>query len=521
MKIIEQHELDVIKQKKSNNPFFEDNIEYLEALEDIAILKLMAAIYRNNDPLLSDIMEFTLSYENQMKEKVKNANEKGVQLSFEKFCSIYNLDNFERTTVQLLLFSQTSKRFREFLPKYKSDHHNDYFLTIDDILAIISLSYRDQIINRKYFSVDGRLVKYELIDFSKHYRNFFYTDVSLHERIINFIVGDNNIYDVELQGIMTEKSNIKWDQVVLPAEKKSEILEIAQNYAANKLEKANYKLIEEFYGYGTGIVFLFYGPSGTGKTMLAYALANELDKSIVTIKSDEENCGSMWRDSNIIKHTFREAKLCNGIVFFDECDDLFKNDTLTSRTFLIELEKAKCITILATNKPIQMDPALDRRVTMKVPFYLPDEFEREKIWKILIPPNIKIASNVNIRELAKKYIFAGGQIKNALFMAINNAMARDNFQDITLNYEGIEKSAEYQTITAFELNGLSESYTPEAKIHKLLISSDKKTMLSKIASAYKKSNGNNKGINILIGSSNIESGIQCANAVAKACDLKV
>jgi hypothetical protein len=61
-----------------------------------------------------------------------------------------------------------------------------------------------------------------------------------------------------------------------------------------------------------------------------------------------------------------------------------------SRTLFIESEKSDCITIMASNRVIEMDPALDRRITMKVPFFLPDEKQREKIWKALVPPNVSL-----------------------------------------------------------------------------------------------------------------------------------
>ena len=65
----------------------------------------------------------------------------------------------------------------------------------------------------------------------------------------------------------------------------------------------------------------------------------------------------------------------NGIVFFDECDDLLTEGTHLSRLVLIEIEKARCITILATNQAFRLDPSFERRITMKVPFAAPDRHD--------------------------------------------------------------------------------------------------------------------------------------------------
>lgn len=53
---------------------------------------------------------------------------------------------------------------------------------------------------------------------------------------------------------------------------------------------------------------------------------------------------------------------------------------------------------------------------MKVPFILPDEGQRAEIWKTLVPPKVTIASDVDFREFAKKYVFTGGLIKNTIFI---------------------------------------------------------------------------------------------------------
>jgi len=57
---------------------------------------------------------------------------------------------------------------------------------------------------------------------------------------------------------------------------------------------------------------------------------------------------------------------------------------------------------------------------MKVPFEIPNEELREKIWEVLIPNDVSLDTDVNCKALARKYIFTGGLIKNTLFMAISN-----------------------------------------------------------------------------------------------------
>lgn len=309
------------------------------------------------------------------------------------------------------------------------------------------------------------------------------------------------------------------EHVILPDNLKDDVCKLARNYSKNKQspEKA---LIDEFYGYGTGLTFLFHGPSGTGKTMLAHALANRLDKELLTVDVEKaENLRVSFED--LIKHVFREAKLCDGIVFFDKCDDVFEADSDQNRTLLIEIEKTGCITILATNKVVELDPALDRRITMKVPFHLPGEAQREMIWNALVPPNIMIGKDVNFKHLARDYIFTGGLIKNTLFMAITNAMKKNGDSKVTLTSEEIECSADYQAASMFEANGFGKIYTPEISIEQLPLRPRDKKMLRKLTSAYKGLNDKDIGMRLIVGSSDIRTGIDCVDAIAKECQLKV
>lgn len=462
--------------------------------------------------------------ETETEQRVQNSLKKGIELHFETFCESQGLDKIEHIILALLIANNTSKGFRSLYGQCELDPEDrqDGGMSIGAILSIVHHEYRDQVASRKYFSIDAPLIKHEIIIPWHRYdntTNILDMLVHIHERIVSYILGDNNIYDTDLRCISREKSRVLLDQVILPGDLKEEAVNLARNYLTNRSGQERI-LIEEFYGYGTGLTFLFHGPSGTGKTMLAHALANSLNKELLSIDFFKANqLGSSTED--LIKYVFREAKLCSGIVFFDECDDVFHRDSDTNRTLLIEIEKTECITILATNRVIELHPALDRRITMKVPFHLPDENQREAIWKALVPPNILLSKDVDLNRLARKYVFSGGLIKNALFMTITNAIGKNGNLKVTITSGEIEQAANYQAASIFELNGFGKLYTPEIAIEQLPIRSQDKKMLRKLAYAYKGLDGQETGMGLVVGSSDIQTGIDCVDAVAKECELKV
>ena len=93
---------------------------------------------------------------------------------------------------------------------------------------------------------------------------------------------------------------------------------------------------------------------------------------------------------------------------------------------LQELERFKGIIILTTNMDVLLDPALERRLSLKVKFELPSKELRHKIWQSHIPDKVKLAEGVNFEMLATKYDFSGGNIKNAVLNAFRKLASRNS-----------------------------------------------------------------------------------------------
>jgi DNA polymerase III delta prime subunit len=395
-------------------------------------------------------------------------------------------------------------------------------MKIGTILQIITRDFREQLTCRKYFSTESTLIKEGIIIYRDCYdctTNIFNMVVHLHERVVNYLLGEKRNYNVSLRGISRDRRPIELERVILPDNIKEEILHLAESYSRDKSRKEKLE-IDRFYGYGMGLAFLFYGPSGTGKTMLAHALAHRLNKNLLSLNMEEAGNGNVSFEGSI-KYIFREAKLSGGIVFFDECDDFFREGLPPSRALLIEIEKSDCITILATNKIGELDPSLDRRITMRVPFYLPDEDQRREIWRASIPPNIALGKNVDFKALAQKFVLTGGLIKNAIFMAIQNYANRNGGSKFSLDLPDLEKTAAYQSASMVNQQGSESIYKPKIRLEDVGIRSQDKKFFQRLISVYERFQGDALGMNFVIGSSDIQTGIDCVEGVAKACNLNV
>lgn len=182
------------------------------------------------------------------------------------------------------------------------------------------------------------------------------------------------------------------------------------------------------YPSGQGMSILLFGAPGTGKSMCAQVIARELNLELYRVDLSKVMDKYIGETEKSISQIFREAKKCNVILFFDECDALFSkrsDDNSSIQAFhnskaallLQEIESYNGISILATNHKNSIDPAFFRRMKYVVEFQFPDAATRELLWRQTIPKDTPLGDDVDIPFLAEKFEFAGGNIKNCVLNA--------------------------------------------------------------------------------------------------------
>ena len=182
---------------------------------------------------------------------------------------------------------------------------------------------------------------------------------------------------------------------------------------------------------------LLVGPPGTGKTMLAKAVAGEANVPFFSISGSEFVEMFVGMGASKVRDLFRQAKeKAPCIVFIDEIDAIGKkrdsqlggNDEReqTLNQLLTEMDgfegNTGVIILAATNRPESLDPALTRpgRFDRRVPVELPDLKGREEILKVHAR-KIKIANNVDFRQVAR---MASGASGAELANVVNEAALR-------------------------------------------------------------------------------------------------
>ncbi|MHC4250972.1 MAG: ATP-binding protein [Planctomycetota bacterium] len=220
-------------------------------------------------------------------------------------------------------------------------------------------------------------------------------------------------------------------QLVLPAEVLRSLDMIIAQVRHAKVLLEDWGLADAV-PYGRGVTVLFSGAPGLGKTACAEAVAHELGKDIIAVSYAEiQNCWVGQTAKNIVR-VFRQAADEDAILFWDEADAMFYDRDSASRNWevrdvnvlLQEMERFGGLCILATNRKITLDRALERRVAVKVEFTPPTRSMRREIWRRLLPEKLPLADDVELDGLAKREL-TGGEIKNVVLNAARIALARD------------------------------------------------------------------------------------------------
>jgi len=230
-------------------------------------------------------------------------------------------------------------------------------------------------------------------------------------------------------GALAQRIDCKatWDDIVLPDADLRLLRRIAGQVAQRTTVYDDWGFRDRM-NRGLGISALFIGDSGTGKTMAAEIIANDLHLDLYRI--DLANVLNKYigeTEKNIAK-MFDEAE--NAILFFDEAEALFgrrvesrdshdRYANIEVAYLLQRIESYRGLAILATNKRAELDHAFMRRIRFLVNFPFPGPAERKAIWRKALPPALPIEP-LDLDRLARLNV-AGGSVHtivlNAAFVA--------------------------------------------------------------------------------------------------------
>ena len=179
---------------------------------------------------------------------------------------------------------------------------------------------------------------------------------------------------------------------------------------------------------GRGITALFAGESGTGKTLSAEVIANELGLDLYVIDLSTVVDKYIGETEKNLERIFDQAEDVNGVLFFDEADALFgkRSEVSDARdryanveiAYLLQrMERFDGITVLATNLRANLDEAFTRRIDVLVDFPEPEQDDRHRLWELHLPSTLPRDGAPDLDFLARSFELSGGDIRNVTLAA--------------------------------------------------------------------------------------------------------
>ena len=151
---------------------------------------------------------------------------------------------------------------------------------------------------------------------------------------------------------------------------------------------------------------------------------------------------------------------------------------------LTELERHEGLCVLATNRPMDLDEAMHRRITLAIEFTKPDLLLRERIWRQMAPPKLELAKDVDFMALARKYELPGGFIKNAWLSALSIAVARDGVQCV-VNHADLHAGASHQLRGRLAMSNFDRGVVPTRGLEDVQLPKEVKEKLKQIVNYSK------------------------------------
>jgi hypothetical protein len=225
------------------------------------------------------------------------------------------------------------------------------------------------------------------------------------------------------------ESSVGWEDLILPEVE----LQVLQSIALQLRQRI--KVYQE-WGFGKknqrglGISALFAGSSGTGKTLAAEVLANELHLDLYRIDLSAVVSKYIGETEKNLGRVFDAAETGGVILLFDEADSLFgkrsevkdshdRHANMEINYLLQRMEDYRGLSVLTTNLKGAIDQAFMRRIRFVLNFPFPDQVQRAEIWRRAFPQETP-TEGLDVMKLAKLGL-AGGNIRsialNAAFLA--------------------------------------------------------------------------------------------------------
>ncbi|WP_369233608.1 AAA family ATPase [Streptomyces sp. R21] len=263
---------------------------------------------------------------------------------------------------------------------------------------------------------------------------------------------------------------VGWDDLVLPPTTHRRLRELALR-ARHREQVLGQWGMRPGGGRGRGVIALFAGESGTGKTMSAEVVAADLGMDLYVVDLSTVVDKYVGETEKNLERIFTEASAVNAVLLFDEADAIFgkrsavkdahdRHANIESAYLLQRMESFDGIAVLTTNLRANLDEAFTRRLDVVADFPVPDDGQRLALWERCLGERLPRADDLDLAFCADRFELAGGSIRACAVTAAY--LAAESGAPLTMRQVVTAVAQEYRKLGRLVLESEFGPYLAEA-----------------------------------------------------------
>ena len=366
------------------------------------------------------------SYQQQLEAKIRATHQRGIPLGLPLLCKRLQLSLPEKQLVLMALAPEISRRYARLYNYLQETEHPGAtgLPTVDLILRLLCRTDADWRSLRLSLTTDSTLIKHHLLALrSPQTAPLLAHFVKLPDPLVNYLLAEQPTRDV-LETLLhptpdtlhplpsislpAPPQNL-WSQLILPPTLLAELHHLCHRVQFGEQVNEEWGFTAAGVPSKAGTIALVAGPSGTGKTLAARAIAQTLQSPLVCVDLAQVSLDE-------VPHLLQSLAVQAPTVLLLKAAHVWLGRTaLLSSTvvhqFLALRQQHNSLTLLSVHHKQSVAAQWRRQITPSLDFPLPDDGTRLKLWQQAFPAQVPLADDIDWQWLAQHVVLSGGDIR--------------------------------------------------------------------------------------------------------------
>jgi SpoVK/Ycf46/Vps4 family AAA+-type ATPase len=386
-------------------------------LEHVIHLKLNDLSEEETEEARENIRATTIESDLELAGHRADAMRRGWSFPLDDLAASHDLEPVERQILELALMPHLDLGFRRRLARFNNNILLD-FVDVDLALSLLFPTRVERLQGRRHFASDARLLQHKLISLERAREpkgdGTLAQEIRVPERLADFVLCRRSI-DASLRVFADLKDPaVALDDVALDRDARDELVEVLRHFE-NPPGAGGRPARGPFVGHD-GLAVALVGTAGTGKTMLAEAIAHTLRRPLIVVDA-ATLAGDTRSFVTLIAALFTEARVQGAVLVVDRCEALVNKGNARLPPLLSQLERSGGLVVFTTNRPDEVDSAIEHYIGFQLNLGMPDVDQRTRIWATHLPKGLPVLPDVDLEDLGTRFELTGGQIASACALA--------------------------------------------------------------------------------------------------------